>query len=198
MKLPNPQKLTMPCFGAPSPSEQAHTLSGECKSENRSAMSDFATPWTGPWNSPGQNTGVGSLSLLQGIFPTQGLNLALPHCRWIFFFFFFLPAEPQGKPNKSTCIMLCSCSVVSDSLQPHGLQHARLPCPSPSPGVFSDSCPLSWWYHPITSSIIGFFLWRDIENLKFTGNNGGLCDFQTYMQTYLLAQFCLQLVSSPW
>ena len=36
-----------------------------------------------PWNSPGQNSGVGSLSLLQGIFPTQGLNLSLLHCRWI-------------------------------------------------------------------------------------------------------------------
>ena len=39
----------------------------------------FATPWTRPWNSPGQNTGVGCLSLLQGIFPTQGSNPGLPH-----------------------------------------------------------------------------------------------------------------------
>ena len=38
-----------------------------------------------PWNSPGQNTGVGSLSLLQGLFPTQGSNPGLPHCRWIFY-----------------------------------------------------------------------------------------------------------------
>ena len=38
-----------------------------------------------PWNSPGQNTRVGSLSLLQGIFPTQGLNPGLPHCRWILY-----------------------------------------------------------------------------------------------------------------
>ena len=37
------------------------------------------------WNSPGQNTGVDSLSLLQGIFPTQGLNPGLPHCRWILY-----------------------------------------------------------------------------------------------------------------
>ena len=43
------------------------------------------TPRTGPWNSPGQNTGVGSLSLLQGIFPTQGSNPGLPHCRRILF-----------------------------------------------------------------------------------------------------------------
>ena len=38
-----------------------------------------------PWNSPGQTTGVGSLSLLQGIFPTQGLNPGLQHCRWILY-----------------------------------------------------------------------------------------------------------------
>ena len=45
-----------------------------------------------------------------------------------------------------------SCSAVSDSLQPHILQHARSPCPSPTPGVYSDLCPLSWWCHPIISS----------------------------------------------
>ena len=38
-----------------------------------------------PWNSPGQDTGVGSVSLLQGIFPTQGLNPGLPHCRQILY-----------------------------------------------------------------------------------------------------------------
>ena len=38
-----------------------------------------------PWNSPGQNTGVGSLSLLQGIFPTQGSGPGLPHCRWVLY-----------------------------------------------------------------------------------------------------------------
>ena len=45
----------------------------------------FVTPWTIPWNSPGQNTGVGSLSLLQGIFPTQGSNTGLRHCRCILY-----------------------------------------------------------------------------------------------------------------
>ena len=39
--------------------------------------------------------------------------------------------------------------VVSDSLRPHGLQNARLPCPSPTPGACSNSCPLSWWCHLI-------------------------------------------------
>ena len=50
-----------------------------------------------------------------------------------------------------------SCSVMSNSLQPHGLQHARLPCPSLSLRVCSNSCPLSRWCHPtISSSIIPF------------------------------------------
>ena len=45
-----------------------------------------------------------------------------------------------------------SHSVVSDSLLPHGLYHARLPCPSPTPGAYSNSCPSSWWCHPTISS----------------------------------------------
>ena len=49
-----------------------------------------------PWNSPGQNPGMGSPSLLQGTFPTQWSNPDLPHYRWI-----FLPAEPQGKPKNT-------------------------------------------------------------------------------------------------
>ena len=50
-----------------------------------------------------------------------------------------------------------SCSVVSNSLQPHGLQHARPPCPSPTSGVYANSCPLSQWCHPtISSSVVAF------------------------------------------
>ena len=50
-----------------------------------------------------------------------------------------------------------SHSVVSNFLWPHGLQHARLPCPSPTPGACSNSCPLSRWCHPIISfSVIPF------------------------------------------
>ena len=56
-------------------------------SENHSVMSDSLQPHGlySPWNSPGQNTEVGSLSLLQGIFPTQGSNPGLPHCRQILY-----------------------------------------------------------------------------------------------------------------
>ena len=50
-----------------------------------------------------------------------------------------------------------SCSVISDSLQPHGLQHSRPPCPSTTPRTYWNSCPLSWWCHPnISSSVIPF------------------------------------------
>ena len=52
-------------------------------------------------------------------------------------------------------LLLFSHSVMSNSLQPHGLQHARLPCPSTSPGACSNSCPLCPWCHPtISSSVI--------------------------------------------
>ena len=55
------------------------------------------------------------------------------------------------------CWVECCCSVRSDSLWPHGLQHARLPCPSPTPGICSNSCPLSQWCHPtILASVTPF------------------------------------------
>ena len=59
----------------------------ECESESHSVVSDSLQPHGlySPWSSPGQNTGVGSLSLLQWIFPTQGLNPGLPHCRQILY-----------------------------------------------------------------------------------------------------------------
>ena len=54
-------------------------------------------------------------------------------------------------------LLLFNFSVLSDSLQPHGLQHTRLLCPSPTPGVCSNSCPLCWWCHPtISSSVVPF------------------------------------------
>ena len=50
-----------------------------------------------------------------------------------------------------------SCSVVSNSLRPHESQHTRPPCPSPTPGVYPNSCPLSQWCHPaISSSVVPF------------------------------------------
>ena len=58
---------------------------------------------------------------------------------------------------------------MSNSLQPRGLQHARLPCPSPSPGVYSNSCLLNWWCHPtISSSVVPFF--SHLQSLSASGS----------------------------
>ena len=68
-----------------------------------------------------------------------------------------LPSEPPGKPRLPFSLGQFSLSFMSNSLQPHGLQHARSPCPSSTPGVYSNSCPLSQWCHPaISSSVIPF------------------------------------------
>ena len=122
----------------------------ECESESHSVVSNSLWPLGlySPWNSPGQNTGVGSLSLLQGIFPTQGSNPCLPHCRWILY---------QLSHKGSVRSDQISHSVVSDSLRPHESQHARPPCPSPTPGVHWDSRPSSQGCHPaISSSVVPF------------------------------------------
>ena len=57
--------------------------------------------------------------------------------------------------TSNACIL--SHSVMSNSLQPYGLQHARLPCTSLSPGVCSNSCPLSWWCHSTILSCVALF-----------------------------------------
>ena len=62
----------------------------------------------------------------------------------------------KRKNNKFNSVQF-SCSVMSDSLRPHELQHTRPPCPSPTPGVLSNSCPSSRWRHPaISSSVVPF------------------------------------------
>ena len=57
---------------------------------------------------------------------------------------------------ENSWMVYCCCSVTRSclTLQSHGLQHTRLPCPSPSPGVCSNSCPSSWWCHSTTSSSV--------------------------------------------
>ena len=94
------------------------------------------------WNFPGRNTGMGYNFLLQGIFLTQGLNPHLLHWQEG-----PLPLAPPGKPINS---LQFSHSVMSDSLQPHRLQHARLPCLSPPRGACSRCHPA------ISSSVVAF------------------------------------------
>ena len=100
------------------------------------------------WGFPDKNARVTCHFLLQGIFPTQRLNLCLLHWQ---------AALYLGHVSVCFSSAQFSRSVVSDPLQPHGLQLARPPCPSPAPGVYSNSCPSSRWCHPtISSSIVPF------------------------------------------
>jgi len=110
-----------------------------------------------------------TISFSRGFFPNQGSNPGFLHCRWIlyllsnqgkllfwdvfslfphfeFFFFFFNHQSVKF-----------SCSVVSDSLWAHKPQHARPPCPSPTPGIYPNPCPSSrWWHSTISSSVVPF------------------------------------------
>ena len=105
-----------------------------------------------PWNFPGKKTGVGCRLLLQ-IFSTQGPNpLLLRPLHWQTD---SLLLSHLGNLYKGS--VQFSCSVVSDSLWPHELQQARPPCPSPTPRLYSNSCPSSQWCHPtISSSVVPF------------------------------------------
>ena len=75
------------------------TLYINYESESCSVVSDSLRPHGlySPWNSPGKNTGVGNLSILQGIFPRQGLNPGLLHCRWILY-----QLSHKGSPTNTT------------------------------------------------------------------------------------------------
>ena len=85
LPFPSPGDLPNPGTESPSPALASGFFTTE--SESHSVMSDSLQPHGiySPWNSPGQNTGVCSHSLLQGIFPTEGSNPGLPHCRRILY-----------------------------------------------------------------------------------------------------------------
>ena len=105
-------------------------------SESHSVVSNSLQPHGlySPWNSPGQNTGVGSCSLLQGIFPTQGWNPGLPHCRQILhqlshkaggaktaLWPHLYPLLPQSThPQRHPCLqeLACASASVGNTLQP--------------------------------------------------------------------------------
>ena len=99
------------------PTPQTHITFGECRegSESHSVVFDSLRPRGlyiySPWNSPGQNTGVGSCSLLQGIFPTWGSNPGLPHCVQILY-----RLSHQGSPYLwKFCIIIMNSSLISGS-----------------------------------------------------------------------------------
>ena len=73
------------------------------------------------------------------------------------FLFVACKIRTSSKINHQFSSVQFSHSVVFDSLWPHELQHARPPCPSPTPGIYSNSCPSSQWCHPaISSSVVPF------------------------------------------
>ena len=75
----------------------------------------------------------------------------------------------------SRLLVQFSRSVMSNSLQPHGLQHARPPCPSPTSRVYPNSCPLSWWCHPTISSCHPLLLLPSIfPNIRVFSNESAL------------------------
>ena len=86
------------------------------------------------------------------IIPKSSTTWPLFFSKHSWFLFFFSKWDVHSKMKFSGCSVHFSHSVVSDSLWPQ--QHARPPCPSPTPGVYPNSCPLSRWYHPANSSSV--------------------------------------------
>ena len=84
--------------------------------------------------------------------------------------------KPQNQPMHLWSIQF-SCSIMSNSLRLHGLQHARPPCPSPIRRVYSNSCSLSWWCHPIILSSVTPFPSRlsIFPNIRVLSNESVLC-----------------------
>ena len=129
--------------GQRSPSATTYTESvcvRVCLCESLSCVQLFATPWTIAFQAS-PSVGFSRQEILDWIAISfsnrkyKGLNITLS---------FFSSVQ-------------FSCSVVSDSLRPHELQHTRPPCPSQTPGVYSNSCPSSRWCHPaISSSVVPF------------------------------------------
>ena len=100
-------------------------------------------------------------------------------------------------PEANT-ILLISCSVqfsrsvVSDPFRPHGLQHARLPCPWPTPRVYSNSCPLSWWCQPtISSSVILFSCLQSFPSLHQVATGTGVSASALVLPVNIQDQFPL-------
>ena len=110
--------------------------------------------WNLKWVSLGWNPDVDHAVLL-----LEGLGDNLFSCLFQFLKTTCIPwlMVPSSIFKASHSSVQFSHSVMSNSLRPHGLQHTRLPCPSPTPEAYSNSCPLSQWCHPtISSSVIPF------------------------------------------
>ena len=131
-----------------------------------------------PWNSPGQNTGVGSFSLLQGIFPTQGLNPGLPHCRWILY-----QLSYQGSPTPHKARQFTQLQTVHPRASP-----TELPCLQ-----FPPSAPMSIYQHHIPLSKVIFIatsvtnmLWIPLADIHHSCHWGHICSTQLHALPHFL------------
>ena len=90
--------------------------------------------------------------------PLQEITQIKPNTQYFMIFSNIVEHYFHLKKLTSESVSQFSHSVMSDSLRPHELQHARLPCPSQTPRACSNSCPSSQWWHPtLSSSVLSFF-----------------------------------------
>ena len=164
MTAPNQQKSKL---------KSLNTMPGESESCSAVPNSLQSHVLYSPRNSPGQNTGLGSLSLHQWIFPPRNQTGVI--CIAGRYFTNWAMRVRSTLQNQS--VSQFSHSVMSDSLQPHGLQHARLPCASPTPEAYSKSRPLHWWCHPTTSSSVIPFSFS-FQSLPASGSFPMSCFFR--------------------
>ena len=95
-------------------------------------------------------------------------------------------------------MLLFSHSVMSSSLRPHGLQHAKLPCPSPSSAACSNSCPLSRWCHPtISSSVVPFSCLQSFPASVFS-NESALCIKWPKYWSFRVLELIIKLSVAKW
>ena len=109
----------------------------------------FATPRNSPWNSVGQNTRVGSLSLLQGVFPIQGSNPVLPHCRQIFY-----QLSHQGSTVADFFFFFFSFSLLILSCHSDIWFHLNLVKVKVTPSCPTVCCPVDYAVHEILQAWI--------------------------------------------
>ena len=135
------------------------------ESESPSVVSDSLWPHGlyNPWDSPGQNTGVGSLYLLQGIFPTQGLNPGLLHCRQ-----FPLPPEPQEKFKNTGVGSLSLFQQIFPTQESNGgLLHCR----------WITTVLICRWHDCLCRDSQGMYL----KTLRIS-ESGEVTEYKTYIQ----------------
>ena len=132
-----------------------------------------------PWDSPGKNTGVGGHFLLQCMKVKSESEVAQSCLTLLDPMDCSLPASSIHGIFQARVLewgAIAFSEVVSSSLQPYGLQHSRLPCPSLSLGACWNSCPLSQWYHPTVSSSCSLFLLPSIFlSIRLFSNELALC-----------------------